>query len=205
MSDFKKYVLNECESEFKKQGFYNPRKNCILFQLNKGFYGWVGMNTAINSGTLEINPFVGVHCKEIMEIRDFLWGSKYKLGDIATFAVHFGSILPTADSFLFYHDKPEYVHAEASRLVSSITKYGIPYMEKISTLDNLIHALEGKLKILGGFPESYAIALYKNNETERCLQFLNEHSGVIRPYGGAIASKFYDFKIGLLNLINGKI
>lgn len=204
MSDFKKYVLNECESEFKKQGFYTPRKNCILFELNKEFYGWVGMNTAINSGILEINPFIGVHCKDIMEIRDFLWGSKYKLGDVATVSVHFGTILPTADSFIFSNDNPEHVHAECSRLVSAITDYGIPYMKKISTLDNLIHALEDKVKMLGGFPESYAIALCKNNQAERCLQFLDEHSEVIRPYGGNIVSKFDDFKIGLLNLINEK-
>lgn len=200
-SDFKKVVFNECEEQFKLQNFLVPRKLCVLLPFNDQFIGWVGMNSAVNNDSVEINPFVGIHCPGIFEIEEKLLDLKYKFGSSATTAIHLGEICPEVRAFHFYSSEPESVKIEAERLVSTIVKFGVPYMHSISSYKALIPLLKERVNMLGGFPESYAIALFKNNELEKCIEFLEAHTQKIQRHGGMIVSQFEIFKQGLLKLI----
>ncbi len=201
-SEFKKDVLNECESYFKENRFYLPRKGCVLLPIDESFLGWVGMNTASNAGLLEINPFVGIHCPEIFRIKSSITKKKYPKGETATFAIHLGEICPEVRAFHFYSSEPESVKFEAMRLVSTILKFDVPYMHSIASYNALIPLLKERVNMLGGFPESYAIALFKNNELEKCAEFLEEHTLNIQSDGGMIVSNFEVFKQGLMKLMH---
>lgn len=201
-SDFKKYVLDECEFSFKENRFYIPRKGCVLLPIDENFLGWVGMNIASNAGMLEINPFVGIHCSEIFRTKSSITKKKYPKGETATFAIHLGEICPEVRAFHFYSSEPESVRVEAERLVATIVKFGVPYMHSIASYNKLIPLLKERVDMLGGFPESYAIALFKNNELEKCVEFLEAHTLNIQGDGGMIVSKFEIFKQGLLKLIH---
>lgn len=196
-SEFKKLILTECDNQFKANGFKVPRKSCILYPMNNDFDGWVGLNIAANEGSVKINPFIGVHSQPIAETVATLQNQKYKLGAVATYAVHLGAVCPDISAFIFDVDDKSEIATNVERLVHAITEFGVPYAHSISSYEKLIPLLEEKVDMLGGFPESYAVALFKNGRRDECFEFLEIHAKNIEKYGDSIARPFAEFSKGL--------
>lgn len=196
-SEFKKSVLQACDNAFKTAGFKVPRKNCIIYPINDDFFAWVGLNTAANDGVIKINPFVGVHCHPIAETKAKLLETKYQLGATASYAVHLSTLSSAATEFVFdYTNQPD-CEREIQRMLNVVTEFGLHYAKQIASYPALIPLLEEKVTMLGGFPESYALALHFDGQSELCQTFLQNHAQTIEQYGEAISKPFEQFCNGL--------
>ena len=202
--EFKKLILTECDIQFKANGFKVPRKNCILYPINNDFDGWVGLNVATNEGSVKINPFIGVHSQPVAETVATLQNQKYKLGAVATYAVHLGAVCPNLSPVIFDIEDKSDIAAKVERLVHTITEFGVAYAYSIASYEKLIPLLKEKIDMLGGFPESYAVALFNSGERDECFKFLEIHAQNIEKYGDSIVKPFAEFSEGLLKLSSSR-
>jgi hypothetical protein len=156
-ADFVFAVKSAIESALVARGFQRLRRHEVALDISGDFLGWLGLNTGNYKTHVRINPFVGVHCLPMMRLIAGLEGDKYKVGNIATYAVHLGELCPTIKVFEFYPELD--VPREASRLATSVIEHGVPYMRSLASIEALLPLLKSRVHLLGGFPEKYAVAL----------------------------------------------
>ena len=156
-SVFKRSVLDVCYNALERQGFIRFKKDEVDWPLHDGFHCWVGLNTALNSAYVEVNPFVGIHVVPIMKMHTSLEGRKYNRG-YATYAIHLGEVAPDEDAFRF--TLRTNIEAEARRLAMLYTTVGLGCASEIATYEALLPLLEDRIGMLGGYPERVACCLY---------------------------------------------
>ncbi|WP_228242468.1 hypothetical protein [Porphyrobacter sp. GA68] len=122
---------------------------------------------------MEINPFVGVHVGSIAKMR-MLEGVKYDRG-IATYAIAMGELLNARNepAFVFTPEQSdECFDSEAERLANLYVGYGLTYARSIASYKALVPLLEGRIEMLGGYPEKLACCLYLMGEVSRARVFV---------------------------------
>lgn len=163
---------SECSNALQELGFVTKRGVGTL-NVNDDFYYWVGLNAGVHAGFIRINPFIGVHSKNIMRMTSEAKGEKYKPLEVATFAVFLGELSPDTPQFIFCNEKD--VSIEASRLAFAIKESGIPFMQKISNYESLLPYLKKRVPMLGGYPQRYAAALYLNGDRPGAIEFIDSY------------------------------
>lgn len=172
-SDFVKLVEAECAIALRQYGF-GMKAGIGHRQINDNFVGWVGLNNGRHEKFIRINPFVGVHCPAIMKITAAACSKRYRLNDVATYAVFLGELCPHVEEFIFDYDGD--IRNEAERLSKCIAAYGVPFMESISNYSALLPVMEERIPSLGGYPERYAAALLVSGDVKAALTFIESAS-----------------------------
>jgi hypothetical protein len=165
-------ALTHCEHALVKRGFRRLRKHKVALDITADWLGWLGLNTGNYSSHLLINPFVGIHCIPMMRLIAELGGERYKLGHLATFAVHLGCLCPDEDAIIFTPDSD--VREVAERLAFVVQKYGVPYMRELANFETTLKALLTRVESFGGYPQRVAVVLYLMGKPEEARVFVNE-------------------------------
>lgn len=168
----RKYVESKCSDALRELGFAT-RGGVGTLNVDDDFYCWVGLNAGVHTGFVRVNPFVGVHSKNIMRMTSEAKGKKFKPLEVATFAVFLGELVPDTPQFIFHNEND--VLVEASRLAFAIKEFGIPFMRNICNYESLLPFLKSRVPMLGGYPQRYAAALYLNGDREGAIQFVESY------------------------------
>ncbi len=191
---FKKEVRKRIYDELERSGFNRFSKEGVDLPLNGDFHCWVGLNTAVYEGVVQINPFVGIHAVSIEKVAASLKGRKYDRG-IATYAVAMGEIDAAKNERAF--DFPlgcsdALIDSEVHRISKIYDDFGIPFSASIASYDDLVGLLKDRVDMLGGYPESFACCLYLMGNESESREFVEEFSSVEPEYFGPFAEKFMD-------------
>jgi hypothetical protein len=160
-ASFKNAVRLRCYDALQREGFARFRKEDVDWPLDNDFHYWLGLNTALMSGYVQINPFVGIHAvtigKLIASVEKGDRRSKYHR-DHATYAVHIGEIAPHARVVRFTPEGD--IDAETTRLARLCVAAGLPFAKSIGSYEKLLPLLQTRVRMLGGYPERVACCLY---------------------------------------------
>lgn len=169
---YKRLVRLKCYDALESAGFVRYRKEGVDWPMENGFHCWVGLNTVVEQGCVEINPFVGVHVVPIEKLWTSLktgrYPGRYHRGD-ATYGLHMGELAPKERVFRF--DRQTDVAAEADRLARLYTDVGLSYALSIGTYSRLLPLLRERIAMLGGYPERVASWLYLMDQKEEARAF----------------------------------
>jgi hypothetical protein len=188
---FRQEVCEACYSGLITAGFERYRKNRIDRDLGNGFRCWIGLNTALFSSHVEINPFVGLHVVPLEKLWTSLksgkYPSKYDRG-VATISVHLGELRPDEKTFRF--GRRTDLNAEAKRLAKLYEGVGMSYAREISSYGALLPLLQQRVELLGGFPERFASCLYIMGRKKEAREFVLEFASAHRDYFEGFAEPF---------------
>lgn len=157
--------------------------------ISGGFHCWVGLNTAVDRDWLDVNPFVGIHVVPIMKFYTALEGRKYAR-NVATYAVHMGTLKPDAAVFRFFKEKDNL--AEYDRLASLYRNFGLDFAISASTFDLLLPLLKQRVPSLGGYPERYASCLHLMGRTKECVSLVESFSNIEPEYFREFARRYLE-------------
>jgi len=167
-----KFVESMCSDALQELGFIMKRGIGTL-NFDDNFYYWIGLNSGLDSGSVRINPFVGVHSRDVMKTIAEVGGAKYKPLQSATFAVFLGELTPNTHQFIFSNESDARV--EAKRLASAIKEFGFPFMHSICDYEGLLPLLKKRVPILGGYPQRYAATLYLHGDLPGGNEFVDSY------------------------------
>lgn len=165
-------VNSEIEAELVNRGFRQLRKGRVAFLLSEDMLGWIGLNRGVHPGMVRINPFVGIHSIAVMSSYASYANEKYVKGDLATYAVHLGSLIPSFAPFEFYQDQA--VSPTVVRLVDSVMGYGLPFMRSLAGYSPLLELIKPEIYTLGGNPQKYTMLLWLAGRKEEAIKFAEE-------------------------------
>lgn len=189
-SAYLKYVHRHCYDALIAAGFVPFRKQGVDWPLDSEFHAWVGLNAAVKSEYVQINPFVGVHAVAIEKLTSIKSGKYPKVYDrgVATYAVHLGELAPQERVFRFtrHTDVPE----EAARLARLYLSVGLPYAQSIASYERLLPLLQSRVARLGGYPEAVASCLYLMDRRDEAQAFVKRFAGEHPDYFDGFAIPF---------------
>jgi hypothetical protein len=99
-----------------------------------------------------------------------------------------GEIRPGEKAFRF--SRGSSIEAEARRLAALYVDYGVPYAHSIASFEKLLPLLEGRVAMLGAFPERYATCLHLMGNTQRAREFVTEFVHAHPSYFEGFADPF---------------
>ncbi|MUV14267.1 hypothetical protein [Noviluteimonas gilva] len=164
-----------CDEALSQYGFKSPRRGNPLIRLDEDAFGWIGLNRLNMGHALQLNPFIGVHFVSIMKLWDQLNDNPkkwpYKVGQMATVALHLGELAPDVEVFVFDDRRP--IEPEAERMARTIVQYGVPWMRAHARIDAILPLLREREGMLGGFPQRIAVALFLQGKNEEATAYLD--------------------------------
>jgi hypothetical protein len=188
---FRQEVREACYAALIRAGFKRYRKNGIDRDLGNGFRCWIGLNTALFSSHVEINPFVGLHVVPLEKLWTSLksgkYPGKYDRG-VATISVHLGVLRPDEKAFCF--ERRTNLDVEANRLAKLYEDVGMSFAREIASYEALLPLLQQRVELLGGFPERFACCLYIMGRREEAREFVPEFCSAHRDYFEGFADPF---------------
>lgn len=188
----KNSVRLACYSALEKAGFERFLKEGVDWPIVDGFHCWVGLNTAVNPGQVEIVPFVGLHVVPLEKLAAQLKGKRYVRG-IATFALPMGDLEGACEerAFVFTASQSdEFIADEAGRLASLYATVGLSFAQSIASYDELLPLLKMRLGMLGGYPESYACCLRLMGREGEAVAFVEDFVMQEPEYFSAFTATF---------------
>jgi len=178
-----------CLGALERVGFTRYRKNEVEWPISGGFHCWVGLNASLGRDWLDVNPFVGIHVVPIMKFYATLEGRKYA-GNVATYAVHMGTLKPDAAEFRFFKDKDN--SAEFDRLTCLYLDSGLDFAISASTFGLLLPLLKERVPSLGGYPERYASCLHLMGRARESISFVETFSESEPEYFHEFARRYLE-------------
>lgn len=188
---FVRLVDDACECALVNLGFKRLRRGTVVWEISPSFLGWIGLNRGNHGTTLRINPFVGIHAVDVMALSEQFGGRKYSKGEIATYAIHIGELIPDELTYEFHVGEP--VSTEADRLAKDILKAGLPYMRSIASYETLLPLIEERMPMLGGYPERHALILQLGGKSDQAREFVEgvlSEKGNLAEYSHASFANF---------------
>jgi len=190
---FKKAVRLKCYDALEREGFTRFAKEGVDWPLFDGFHCWVGLNTGLYPGRVEVNPFVGVHVVPIAKLR-VLEGRRYDRS-IATYAIHMGELFGARDEQAFAFTTTQgniFIASEAQRLARLYATVGLNYARSIANYEALLPLLKGRLHMLGGYPENVACCLLLMGQVNEAYTFVQDFLAQEPSYFRGFAIPFLD-------------
>ncbi len=163
-------VEEACDLALEAVGFQKLRKGRVVWSISHEFLGWVGLNRGNHGEFVRINPFVGVHAVDVMKLCASLDEARYVKGEIASYAIPIGELIPDELNFLFKIGDD--LSIEATRLARVIHTGAVPYMSSIASYDSLLGLIEDRMSMLGGYPQRYAVVLHLLGRTDEAIAFV---------------------------------
>jgi hypothetical protein len=174
---FKKIIRLNCYDSLQQSGFTRYRKESVDWPLYDGFHVWVGLNTGLYPERVEINPFVGIHVKQIMNLYVELESRKYDRG-VATYAIHMGELDGAKEEIAFAftpQQSEEFIQSETERLAELYLNVGMPYARSIASYEALLPLLMERVPMMGGYPQRVASCLYLMGRKDDARKFVEEY------------------------------
>jgi hypothetical protein len=193
---YKNAVLLKCYSALQAVGFIRFRKEGVDWPYENGFHCWVGLNTGLFKEYVQINPFVGLHVVQIEKFWISLKAGKYPgkyNHSHATYAIHMGELAPEEPVFRFTQSMD--IDAQAARLAKFYSTVGLSYSRSIDSYEKLLPLLQGRVEMLGAFPERVACCLYLMGLKNEAKTFVEKFLVNNRDY-------FEDFAIPFLKKLS---
>ena len=187
-----------CDQALEAIGFRKLRKGRVVWNISHEFLGWVGLNRGNHGDFVRLNPFIGVHSVEVMKLCAFLNEEKYVKGDIASYSIHLGELIPDELGFLF--EVGDDLSIEASRLASAIHSAAVPYMNSIAKYKTLLPLVEARMPLLGGYPERYAVILHLMGRTDDATAFVQSVMGQKDGFSQFFSDHFRKFGQNFLKM-----
>ncbi|MCC5641176.1 hypothetical protein LC593_36305 [Nostoc sp. CHAB 5844] len=169
-----------------------------VVDIGDGFYSWSGLICAVKNDRVELTANVGVHVAPI----EMMW-TKLKTGrhvtaysrGIATYAVPIASLRPGI--ILVYRAELRHASEVVSKVAENINTVGLEFARSIGNYDALLPYLQGRLKMLGAYPEKAACCLLLMNRPAEAYDFVNEFNSKNPDY-------FEGFYYNFINLLSEK-
>lgn len=188
----KKVIRLKCYDALEQAGFTRFAKEGVDWPLENGFHCWVGLNTGVYSNLVEVNPFVGVHVVPLERLAAVIKGRKYDRG-IATYAIPMGELdsVRNEQAFSFSPEQSNaFVDSETQRLALLYTTAGVSFASSIASYVKILPLLEGRLDMLGGYPESVACCLYLMGDEASACKFVTDFASKEPKYFNSFALAF---------------
>jgi len=142
--EFTKSVLKETWEGLESVGFKKGGAGLLISHVSEDVLGIVGTNTARGrgAGILEINAVMGVRNQRIERMLSSLMGEPFNEFVPPTLAGNIGYLSPANAymPFLFSPDKP--ITPIVQEVVLVVREYGLPFLEKVANLSNLVGAMQ---------------------------------------------------------------
>jgi len=175
-------------------GFRTAKKGIYTLELSPGALAWVGLNTAMRGGAVEINPVVGVRHQEIERLVAELRGEQFNAIVPATIAANVGYLSQRNryEAFIFDGSRPD---AEvASDIVKCVSGPGLAFAKSNAAVSDLASTL----KTSGlGIPHqnSYRlpVALLLADLKSEALEVIDEELGEIGSRADEAALRYVAF------------
>lgn len=188
-------IRDSCTREFSSRGYAKSKHGLFHIEVTKDFFGWIGLNEGVHSDRININPFVGIHCMPIEKMLAKCKGRRYRVGEIATFADHFGYVAPEAPGYQFRFFRNEPVEPLAKQLVEVVDDFARPAVVSQANYGSLISLLKEREARGGGVPEALAVAYYMTEGVESAQLYLDRIIEAFQEKGKEqIASRIVDFR-----------
>jgi hypothetical protein len=190
-AEFKADVVRECCAALESEGFIQYRRGNVDLPLTANFHCWVGLNTRLTPEFVDINPFIGLHSVDIEKLWTSIKTGKYKTKydrGLATYSVHFGTLLPNEPIFRF--SIPSDIGRDARRLAKIYAKEGVEFSRSIASYESLLPYLLERAPSLGGFPERVASCLYFMNRYDEAEEFITKVMTSQSDYFEGFATSF---------------
>jgi hypothetical protein len=170
-AEFKALLLAECREQLVPLGFKKRSGEIFTRELADDFFGWLGLvfRTRLRPGAIGIAPTVGVHHPEIERLaREFSALEIAAKGPTATLARPLGYVMPEPD-FRTWICYPDGFAAQLDDMVRAISRYGVPYMERHASLEEIVVAMPtGSLPPL---EQAKRIALVRGLQGDRAAAY----------------------------------
>lgn len=138
-------------------GFRKRSGDMFTHTVNEDVLGWLGLNRAASrrSPVVEVNSVVGVRHQGVESMVSVLLGEKPHGYAPPTLSISLGYVMPARSyrPWEFTADTP--VETVADDLVTAVTRYGVPYMERHGSLAAIVQAMSDG----AGFREHNAFRL----------------------------------------------
>jgi hypothetical protein len=136
-------VMTLAQDELSKAGLKKRNGEIYTFDVIEGVIGWVGLNRAVarDDAVLEINPVVGVRHQDIEKMLAAFLDKEYHSYIPPTSSRHLGYLMQakTYVPWLFSADGNNQLAVQ--EMVSTINKYGRPFIENNASLKILCKTL----------------------------------------------------------------
>jgi hypothetical protein len=188
---FKQAVLMACYDAISAAGFTRFRKKGVDWAFDGDFHCWVGLNSALESEHVDINPFVGVHVVPIEKLWTAVKVGKYPgkySRAAATYARHMGELTPDEPMFRFTPHTD--VDTEAGRLARLYSSAGLTYARSIAKYELLLPLLQGRVEMRGAYPEKVASCLYLMGRKKEAEDFVRQYLAKNQGYFEGFAVPF---------------
>lgn len=188
---FKQSVLMKCHDALTAAGFTRFRKEAVDWPIDGDFHCWVGLNSALESEHVDINPFVGVHVVPIEKLWTTLKVGKYPgkySRTVATYARHMGELTP--DEPIFRFTRHTDVDIEADRLARLYSSAGLTYARSIARYELLLPLLQERAEMRGAYPERVASCLYLMGRKSEAEDFVRRYLAKNHDYFEGFAVPF---------------
>ena len=166
------------DTRFIEYGFERKKTyDVFIKEVNDNLIYTIGFGVSHGSlGVFNLNPNVAVLYKDENDIEMKLRGIKsdtpgYVGGRIG---MPVGYLMPEKTYIEWRFSKNEDVASEANKMADAIIKYGLPYLEELSDMNNLIYGLEiGKYSDLDG--TMLPVFHYLNGDINRAFECIDEN------------------------------
>lgn len=123
---------------------WEKRKAGFSLDLRDKLYGFLGLNKAVGRGTdeyLEINPIVGVGSHDLEKLVAKSVGRKWQPYEGAAIASNIGYLTPEKKYRSWIFQAGDSITAQIDDMVSTIEKYGRPFIMKHADLSALVDGM----------------------------------------------------------------
>ncbi len=156
-------------------GFRKRAGGIFTKEFSPGILGWLGLNRATKHrarGEVEVNPVVGVRFQEVERLVAELCGIKFHEYVPPTVATPLGYVLPNAryTAWLF---EPGTAEQTASDMVKSISVHGVPFMQKLTSLDGLCAALDARTGVREQIAYRRPVAAFLAGDANKARELLD--------------------------------
>ena len=162
----KRQILDACAGPLEELGFRRQQTNLFVRDLTDDIYGGVALGLHVyrdpDRRLISVTPNVGVRSDSLHRLLSKINGEKYhRYVPKFTLSRLLGNLLPfhgqSAWSFMEPGDPPK---EKAGRMVMLIGRYGLPFMQDLSSLSSIHNALATHpFRNTGGFLERIPTAM----------------------------------------------
>ena len=143
------------ERELAPLGFRRRAQGVVTLDVAEDVLGWLGLNRAIRSGILKVNPVVGVRHQRVERLVAELTGVRFHPWLPPTLSSHLGYLMPQRAYVPWTVRAVEEVPAVAAAMAAAVQQHGLPFVQANASLATLAASLAGGM----GMPEQVGYRL----------------------------------------------
>lgn len=195
-------IENLLSSRLGSEGFKKRSAGILTKEVKDGFVGWLGLNSVKHKRGVEINPVVGVRCNELERILAMILQEKPHSYVPPTVSISLGYLMPERKyhSWTFAGNVDE---ATFSDLTKAILRYGVPFMEVSSTINNIDSLLQSpKFAHMEHAMYRLPLAKWLSGDAEGALKACDHYCRELGQRVDMVAERFKKFAAQIDSIVN---